>query len=35
MAPGDSSWRIRMHSSYAWVSVRMSLFSVTKRVRAL
>lgn len=35
MALGDSSCRIRMHSSYAWTSVRMSLFSAAKRVRAL
>jgi len=35
MALGDFSSRIRMHSSYAWASVRMSLFSVAKRARAL
>lgn len=35
MALGDCSWRIRVHSSYARASVRMSLFSVAKRARAL
>ena len=35
MALGVSSWRIRMHSSYAYVSVSTSLFSVAKRARAL
>jgi hypothetical protein len=35
MALCESSWRIRMHSSYACVSVRVSLFSTAKRARAL
>ena len=35
MALCESSWRIRMHSSYACMSVRVSLFSTAKRARAL